>query len=125
TGGAGFIGANFVLDWLRLGDEPVANLDALTYAGNRRSLSSLEGDPRHEFVHGDICDRGLVDALLARYRPRAVVHFAAETHVDRSITGPAEFVRTNVEGTFTLLDAARAYWSNLPAGERGAFRFLH
>ncbi|MDX5409933.1 MAG: dTDP-glucose 4,6-dehydratase [Thauera sp.] len=125
TGGAGFIGANFVLDWLAAGDEPVLNLDALTYAGNLETLASLQGDPRHIFVHGDICDRALVDRLFAEHKPRAVVHFAAESHVDRSIHGPGAFVRTNVEGTFTLLEAARAYWGALPADEREAFRFLH
>jgi len=125
TGGAGFIGANFVLDWIRDTGEPVVNVDALTYAGDLRRLSSLEGDARHVFVQGDICDRGLVDALLASHGPRAIVHFAAETHVDRSIAGPAVFVRANVEGSFTMLEAARAHWSGLPAGERDAFRFLH
>lgn len=125
TGGAGFIGANFVLDWIREIGDPVVNLDALTYAGNLNSLTSLAGDGRHQFVRGDICDRALVDALLASQRPRAIVHFAAETHVDRSILGPAAFVRTNVEGTLILLEAARAYWSTLPRGERDAFRFLH
>ena len=125
TGGAGFIGANFVLDWLAASDEPVINLDALTYAGNLETLARLQGDPRHLFVHGDICDRALVDRLFAEHKPRAVVHFAAESHVDRSIHGPAAFVRTNVEGTFTLLEAARAHWSALPASEREAFRFLH
>ncbi len=125
TGGAGFIGTNFVLDWIRATGEPVVNLDALTYAGNRRSLSSLDGDSRHVFVHGDICDRALVDRLLATHRPRAIVHFAAESHVDRSIHGPGAFVRTNVEGTFTLLEGARAWWSSLPSGEREEFRFLH
>ncbi|HRP26522.1 dTDP-glucose 4,6-dehydratase [Thauera sp.] len=125
TGGAGFIGANFVLDWLAASDEPVLNLDALTYAGNLETLASLEGRAAHRFVHGDICDRALVDRLLAEHRPRAIVHFAAESHVDRSIHGPGAFVRTNVEGTFALLEAARAYWSSLPAGEREAFRFLH
>ncbi|NMF99805.1 dTDP-glucose 4,6-dehydratase [Aromatoleum toluolicum] len=125
TGGAGFIGANFVLDWLRAGDEPVLNLDALTYAGNLENLAALQGDPRHLFVHGDICDRALIDRLFAEHRPRAIVHFAAESHVDRSIHGPAAFVRTNVEGTFTLLEAARAYWSALDGAEQDAFRFLH
>ena len=125
TGGAGFIGANFVLDWLQGSEEPVINLDALTYAGNRETLAPLEGDARHLFVHGDICDRALVERLFAEYKPRAVVHFAAESHVDRSIHGPGAFVRTNVDGTFTLLEAARAHWSALPAGEREAFRFLH
>ncbi len=125
TGGAGFIGANFVLDWLAASDEPVINLDALTYAGNRETLAPLEGDARHLFVHGDICDRALVERLFAEHKPRAVVHFAAESHVDRSIRGPGAFVRTNVDGTFTLLEAARMHWSALPAGEREAFRFLH
>lgn len=124
TGGAGFVGANFVLEWFRETDEPVVNLDALTYAGHRRNLSSLRGDCRHLFVHGDICDRMLVDSLLSRHRPRAIVHFAAESHVDRSISAPAAFVRTNVEGTFVLLEAARAFWSTLPHDEREAFRFL-
>ncbi len=125
TGGAGFIGANFVLDWLGQTDEPVVNLDALTYAGNRENLASLAGDARHVFVHGDICDRALLDRLLAEHHPRAIVHFAAESHVDRSIHGPAAFVRTNVEGTFTLLEAARAYWSGLDGDAKAAFRFLH
>ncbi|AKU14069.1 dTDP-D-glucose 4, 6-dehydratase [Azoarcus sp. CIB] len=125
TGGAGFIGANFVLDWLRASDEPVLNLDALTYAGNLESLAALQGDARHVFVQGDICDSALLDQLLAEHRPRAIVHFAAESHVDRSIHGPAAFVRTNVEGTFTLLEAARAYWSALDGAEQAAFRFLH
>ncbi len=125
TGGAGFIGANFVLDWLAAVGEPVVNLDALTYAGNLRSLAPLQGDVRHVFVQGDITDRPLLDRLLAQHRPRAVVHFAAESHVDRSIHGPAAFVRTNVEGTFTLLEAARAHWGALPAGEKQAFRFHH
>ncbi|MCW7538923.1 dTDP-glucose 4,6-dehydratase [Aquabacterium sp. A7-Y] len=125
TGGAGFIGSNFVLDWVAETSEPVVNLDALTYAGNLRNLAALQGDARHVFVHGDICDRPLLDSLLSRYRPRAIVHFAAESHVDRSIHGPAAFVRTNVEGSFTLLEAARAHWSALPADEQGAFRFHH
>jgi dTDP-glucose 4,6-dehydratase len=125
TGGAGFIGANFVLDWLARSDEPVLNVDALTYAGNLKSLAPLQGDTRHVFVHGDVADRALFDRLLAQYRPRALIHFAAESHVDRSIHGPAAFVRTNVEGTFTLLEAARAHWAALPAGEREGFRFHH
>ncbi len=125
TGGAGFIGSNFVLDWLAVGNEPVLNLDALTYAGNTENLATLAGDERHVFVRGDICDRALLDSLFAAHRPRAVVHFAAESHVDRSIHGPAEFIRTNVQGTFTLLEAARAHWSPLPADEKQAFRFLH
>lgn len=125
TGGAGFIGSNFVLDWLARGDEPVLNLDALTYAGNMENLAALDGDARHVFVHGDIRDRALLDPLLAEYRPRALLHFAAESHVDRSIHGPAAFIRTNVEGTFTLLEAARGYWSGLPDADKAAFRFHH
>jgi len=125
TGGAGFIGSNFVLDWLAENDEPVVNLDALTYAGNLRNLVSLDGDKRHVFVRGDICDRALVDRLLAEHRPRAVVHFAAESHVDRSIHGPGAFMRTNVDGTFTLLEAARGYWSGLDGDAKSAFRFHH
>ncbi|MDR7295717.1 dTDP-glucose 4,6-dehydratase [Pelomonas aquatica] len=125
TGGAGFIGSNFVLDWLAQIDEPVVNLDALTYAGNPENLASLEGDARHIFVKGDICDRALVDSLLAAHQPRAIVHFAAESHVDRSISGPGAFMRTNVEGTFTLLEAARAYWSALEGDAKAGFRFHH
>jgi len=125
TGGAGFIGANFVLDWIAATGEAVLNLDALTYAGNLESLASLNGNPRHVFVHGDITDRPLLDRLLAEHRPRAIVHFAAESHVDRSIHGPAAFVRTNVEGTFTLLEAARAYWGGLPTSDKAGFRFHH
>ena len=125
TGGAGFIGSNFVLDWLAATDEPVLNLDALTYAGNLDNLASVQGNPRHVFVQGDITDRALLDTLLAQHQPRAVVHFAAESHVDRSIHGPGAFVRTNVEGTFTLLEAARAFWSRLDGTAREAFRFHH
>ena len=125
TGGAGFIGSNFVLDWMREVGEPVVNLDKLTYAGNAANLASLEGDGRHELVQGDIADRALVERLLAGHRPRAIVHFAAESHVDRSIHGPAAFVQTNVVGTFELLDAARGFWSKLEGAERDAFRFLH
>ncbi len=125
TGGAGFIGANFILDWIDATGEPVVNLDKLSYAGNLESLAALEGDSRHVFVRGDICDRPLVDRLMAEHRPRAIVHFAAESHVDRSIHGPAEFIRTNIEGTFTLLEAARAWWSTLPAGAKEQFRFHH
>ena len=125
TGGAGFIGSNFVLDWLAQSDEPVVNLDALTYAGNRANLAALVGDARHVFVHGDIGDRTLVDQLLATHRPRAIVHFAAESHVDRSIHGPGAFMKTNVEGTFTLLEAARAHWGTLAGDEKAAFRFHH
>jgi dTDP-glucose 4,6-dehydratase len=125
TGGAGFIGANFVLDWLKESDEPVLNLDKLTYAGNLRTLRPLDGDTRHVFVCGDICERATLDALLAQYRPRAIVHFAAESHVDRSIDGPAQFVETNLIGTFTLLEAAREYWRGLGAAKQASFRFLH
>ena len=125
TGGAGFIGSNFVLDWLAGSDEPVVNVDKLTYAGNRQNLASLDGNPNHHFEQVDICDREAIDALLAKYKPRAMVHFAAESHVDRSIHGPAAFVQTNMVGTFTLLEAARQYWNALPEGEKDAFRFLH
>ena len=125
TGGAGFIGANFVLDWLAQSDEPVVNLDKLTYAGNRENLASLDGDARHIFVQGDIGDAALVGQLLAQHQPRAVVNFAAESHVDRSIHGPADFVQTNVVGTFNLLESVRGYWSALPAEQKEAFRFLH
>ena len=125
TGGAGFIGANFILDWLRHCDEPVVNLDKLTYAGNRENLLALEGDVRHIFVLGDICDRTLVDPLLGEHRPRAIVHFAAESHVDRSIHGPEDFIRTNIEGSFRLLEAVRGYWSALEDRARSGFRFLH
>ena len=124
TGGAGFIGSNFVLDWLAGHDEAVLNLDALTYAGNLSNLESLKGDARHVFVHGDITDRALLDRLLSEHRPRAILHFAAESHVDRSILGPEAFVHTNILGTFTLLEAARAYHAALPEDERAAFRFL-
>lgn len=125
TGGAGFIGANFVLDWLAHSDEPVLNLDKLTYAGNLHNLDSLQGDARHLFVQGDIGDRALLDRLLAQHQPRAVLHFAAESHVDRSIHGPEDFIQTNVVGTFRLLEAVRQYWSALPATQKEAFRFLH
>ncbi|HJY77278.1 MAG TPA: dTDP-glucose 4,6-dehydratase [Burkholderiales bacterium] len=125
TGGAGFIGSNFVLSSLAVSDEPIVNLDKLTYAGNLHNLDSLRGDPRHVFVRGDICDRAVVKQALERYRPRAIAHFAAESHVDRSILGPAEFIDTNIVGTWNLLEEARAYWAALPAAERDAFRFLH
>ncbi len=125
TGAAGFIGANFVLDWLSQHDEPVVNLDKLTYAGNLQSLETLQGDPRHVFVHGDIGDRALVDKLLAEHRPRAVVNFAAESHVDRSIHGPEDFIQTNVVGTFHLLEAVRAHWGSLEGAAKESFRFLH
>jgi len=125
TGGAGFIGSNFILDWAKLYNEPIVNLDALTYAGNMNNLSAISGDKRYLFVHGDICDAPLVTRLLAEHRPRAIVHFAAESHVDRSILGPAEFLRTNVLGTFTLLEAARAFHNDQTAKDKAAFRFLH
>jgi dTDP-glucose 4,6-dehydratase len=125
TGGAGFIGANFVLDWLAATDEAVVNLDALTYAGNLESLRTIAGDARHVFVKGDIGDAELLGSLFEQHRPRAVLHFAAESHVDRSIHGPAAFIKTNVEGTFRLLEATRAHWQKLPATERADFRFLH
>jgi dTDP-glucose 4,6-dehydratase len=125
TGGAGFIGANFVLDWLVAGNEAVVNLDKLTYAGNLANLATLKGDSRHLFVHGDIGDRALVDSLLITHRPRAVINFAAESHVDRSIHGPDEFIQTNVVGTFNLLESVRAYWTSLDGEAKLAFRFLH
>jgi len=126
TGGAGFIGSNFVLDWRAAHpDEPLLNLDALTYAGNLENLASLRGDTGHVFVQGDITDRTLVDRLLAEHRPRAIVHFAAESHVDRSIHGPGAFMKTNIDGTFTLLEAARGYWGSLNGPEKATFRFLH
>ena len=125
TGGAGFIGSNFVLAWLENHDEPVLTLDALTYAGNLANLESLEGDPRHVFCQGDIGDRALVDRLLGDHRPRAIVNFAAESHVDRSILGPAAFLKTNIEGTFHLLEAARTYHAVLDAQDQSDFRFLH
>lgn len=145
TGGAGFIGSNFVLDWLAQCDEPVLNLDALTYAGNLVTLSSLKGNPRHIFVQGEIGDQPLVERLLAEHRPRAVINFAAESHVDRSIHGPGNFIQTNILGTYHLLEAVRVYWLGLPSGDtdpslvpstndhagvssvlnRSYFRFLH
>ena len=125
TGGAGFIGGNFVLDWLSGHDEAVLNLDLLTYAGNLQTLAKLEDNSRHLFVHGDIGDRALLDRLLLEHRPRAVINFAAESHVDRSIHGPGEFIQTNIVGTFTLLQAVRTYWGGLGDEERAAFRFLH
>lgn len=125
TGSAGFIGSNFVLDWFAQHNEDVVSLDKLTYAGNLENLASLKGDSRHVFVQGDIGDAALVGKLLAQYRPRAVVNFAAESHVDRSIHGPEDFIQTNIVGTFHLLEAVRAYWSGLAAAEKSAFRFLH
>jgi dTDP-glucose 4,6-dehydratase len=125
TGGAGFIGSNFVIDWLTHHDEPVINFDKLTYAGNLQNLASLDGNPRHHFVRGDIGDIALVARLLAEHKVRAVLNFAAESHVDRSIEGPAEFIKTNVVATFHLLEAVRAYWGGLDNEEQVAFRFLH
>ncbi|MBX4908093.1 MULTISPECIES: dTDP-glucose 4,6-dehydratase [Rhizobium] len=125
TGGAGFIGANFVLDWLALHDEPVVNLDALTYAGNLESLNSIWSDPRHVFVKGSIADYDLVDALLRSHRPRAILNFAAESHVDRSIHGPEEFIQTNIVGTFRLLEAIRGFLASQSEDFRESFRFLH
>jgi dTDP-glucose 4,6-dehydratase len=125
TGGAGFIGANFVLDWLRQAEEAVLNVDKLTYAGNLRTLKSLRDNPNHVFAKVDVCDGPTLQALFVRHKPRAVVHFAAESHVDRSIHGPADFVRTNVVGTFTLLEVAREYWGGLSDADRQTFRFLH
>ena len=140
TGGAGFIGGNFVLDWIAGCDEPVVNLDKLTYAGNLETLASLQGHPRHTFVQGDIGDRALVERLLAKHQPRAVINFAAESHVDRSIHGPGDFIETNIVGTYKLLEAVRGYWSGLPDGgiraqgraptesqspTKDSFRFLH
>ena len=125
TGGAGFIGSNFVLRWLESEPSPVINLDKLSYAGNMGNLADINGHPRHSFVQGDIGDRKLVGELFERRRPRAIVHFAAESHVDRSIHGPDDFVRTNVNGTFSLLEEARAYWTEMDQDERSQFRFLH
>ncbi|MGE5385896.1 MAG: dTDP-glucose 4,6-dehydratase [Betaproteobacteria bacterium] len=125
TGGAGFIGANFILDWLAASDEPIVNLDKLTYAGNLESLASIEGDARYHFAKGDIGDFELVAGLLNRSQPRAIINFAAESHVDRSIHGPEDFIQTNIVGTFHLLEAVRAYWIQLDAPARQAFRFLH
>jgi dTDP-glucose 4,6-dehydratase len=125
TGGAGFIGSNFVLDWLARSDESVINLDKLTYAGNLENLASLAGDARHVFVQGGIGDFELVSRLLAEHRPRAVINFAAESHVDRSIHGPGEFIETNIVGTFNLLEAVRAYWGGLADADKAAFRLLH
>ncbi len=125
TGGAGFIGANFVLDWLAQSDEAIVNLDKLTYAGNRENLASLSDHPGHLFVQGDIGDSALIDRLLKQHKPRAVLNFAAESHVDRSIHGPEDFIQTNIVGSFRLLESVRAHWNGLPADEKAAFRFLH
>ena len=125
TGGAGFIGGNFVLDWVAQHDEPVVNLDKLTYAGNLETLAPLQGNPQHIFVQGDIGDKALLDKLLAEHQPRAVINFAAESHVDRSIHGPEDFIQTNIVGTFHLLESARAYYNGLGDAAKAAFRFLH
>jgi len=125
TGGAGFIGSNFILDYLSLHDEHIVNIDKLTYAGNPYNLASLAGDARYHFVQADIADSTAIQALFEQYRPRAILHFAAESHVDRSIHSPGEFIHTNVNGTFNLLDNARRYWSALPTPEKEQFRFLH
>jgi dTDP-glucose 4,6-dehydratase len=125
TGGAGFIGANFVLDWLNASGEAVLNVDKLTYAGNLGTLKPVQSNPKHIFSRADICDRAAMDALLSQHKPRAILHFAAESHVDRSIHGPAEFVQTNVVGTFTLLEVALAYWKTLADADQATFRFLH
>jgi dTDP-glucose 4,6-dehydratase len=125
TGGAGFIGSNFVLRWLATEESSVVNLDKLTYAGNPANLSSVASDRRYKFLQGDICDREMIAELLITHRPRAIVHFAAESHVDRSIHGPDDFIRSNVNGTFSLLEESRAYWSGLSGPEKDSFRFLH
>ena len=125
TGGAGFIGSNFAIDWLASNDERIVNLDKLTYAGNLENLQSLEGDDRHQFVHGDIGDAGLVGRLLQEHQPRAIINFAAESHVDRSIEGPEEFINTNVVGTSRLLQVSRKYWEGLGEEAKSAFRFVH
>ncbi|KTC68739.1 dTDP-D-glucose 4,6-dehydratase [Legionella birminghamensis] len=125
TGGSGFIGSNFILNWLLTRNEPVINLDALTYAGNPANLISLKNDPRYQFIHGNICNRELVFATLLKMRPRAIIHMAAESHVDRSIADPGVFLKTNVEGSFSLLDAAYHYWNTMNETEKSAFRFIH
>ena len=125
TGGAGFIGSNFVLQWLRTSGSALVNLDALTYAGNLENLASVAGDPRYRFVRADICDGEKVASLFREHRPRAIIHFAAESHVDRSIADPGAFIRTNVQGTLTLLEKARTYWLDLDEAGRKDFRFLH
>lgn len=124
TGGAGFIGSNFVLDWFKSSDEPVINIDKLTYAGNLANLKTLQNDPRHIFVKADINDQPILQSLLKEHKPRAIIHFAAESHVDRSITGPSDFIHTNILGTFNLLETARNYWETLSNSEKNQFRFL-
>lgn len=125
TGGAGFIGSNFVIEWLKALSEPVLNLDKLTYAGNLENLAEIQANPLHTFVHGDIGDTALVAGLLKQHSPRAIINFAAESHVDRSIAGPQDFIQTNIVGTFNLLESTRAHWSNLPESDKQSFRFLH
>lgn len=125
TGGAGFIGANFVIDWLKESSEVVVNIDKLTYAGNLENLTSLKNDKRHLFIQGDIGDRELITKILTEHKPRAIINFAAESHVDRSISGPSDFIQTNIVGTFQLLDAVRIYWEELPDNKKTDFRFLH
>ena len=125
TGGAGFIGSNFVLDWLAQSDETVINLDKLTYAGNMKNLATLQDNSKHIFIQGDIGDSALIQRLLAEHKPRAIINFAAESHVDRSIHSPEDFIQTNIVGTFRLLEASRAYWSALAAADKTKFRFLH
>jgi dTDP-glucose 4,6-dehydratase len=125
TGGAGFIGSNFVLEWLKSNSEPIINLDKLTYAGNLQNLETIKNNPNHIFIHGDIGDNGLIPELLSKYKPRAVLNFAAESHVDRSIHGPEDFIQTNIVGTFHLLESVRAYWNGLQTDEKTGFRFLH
>jgi dTDP-glucose 4,6-dehydratase len=125
TGGAGFIGSNFILQRMKGDDVAVVNLDKLTYAGNLRNLESVANDRRYEFVHGDICDRALVRRLLETHQPASIAHFAAESHVDRSIRGPGDFIRTNIDGTFALLEETRPWWAGLPEEKRARFRFLH
>lgn len=125
TGGAGFIGANFVINWVKLGLGELVNLDKLTYAGNLENLHEIQHEPNYTFVHGDIGDKGLLNELLKKYKPRAVLNFAAESHVDRSITGPEDFIQTNIVGTFHLLEEVRAYWGQLTGVDRRNFRFLH
>lgn len=125
TGGAGFIGANFVLDWLAQSDEPIVNVDKLSYAGNLENLRALQGDARHHFVQADIADQALIGQILAQYQPRAVLHFAAESHVDRSIAGAGAFIQSNIVGTFALLEAVRLYWAQLPVAAQTSFRWLH
>jgi dTDP-glucose 4,6-dehydratase len=125
TGGAGFIGSNFILEWVAKSDETIINLDKLTYAGNLENLVSVSQNPHYVFIEGDIGDTSKINTLLAQYKPRAILNFAAESHVDRSIHGPSDFINTNIVSTFNLLECVRTYWSNLPLMEQNNFRFLH